>query len=393
MHFLVVKQPVQANIFGHSYQLVPAHTPGATLKDILVADDGSAYELLAKHGEILASATFTEDRVNGFPKPVPNLEEIPSGSKVLMLRSGGIGDHIMLTPALKALRERLPDRSIKLLLAVQRQMFPVFERNPYINRLYPLPVPMADLIEIDFVTDFPGALDAALGPDLHLTDYRLECLSLDPASVHNKVPYLSPHLFTSKPIIDSFDQLRQRYPQKLFVLLNWFASTHIKSLPPSIFSTLTNEFSDIVFLVAHPESLSPATEDDLREQRIKAINLSSEMKTLYDYFTAIHLSDAVICADTSTYHIASIDLKPSLVVIGPTYSILTKYYPNCLFVEAKYEGKTCTSPCGRTKGSCPEAKLLGTLYSPCLLSLPTDGIIDRFSQLIDISTKGNSSIG
>jgi hypothetical protein len=393
MQFLVAKQPVRANIFGHLYDLTPVHTPGATLRDILVTDDGSAHELLAKHREILASATFDEDKANGFPKPLGNLEQIPSGSKVLILRCGGIGDHIMLTPALKALRERLPDRSIKIWLAVQKDMFMIFEGNPYIDRLYPLPVPMAELLEADYVVDFPASLDEALQPNSHLTDYWLKCLGLDPVSVHNKAPCILPHLLTSKRIIDSFSQLRRRHPQKLFVLLNWFASTHIKSLPPSIFSVLTKEFSDFVFLVAHPESLNSATEADLKEQQIKAINLSSQMETLYDYFTAVHLSDAVVCADTSTYHISSSYRKPSLVVIGPTYSILTKYYPNCLFVEAKYEGKTCTSPCGRTKGACPEAELLGTPYSPCLLSLSLNSIIDQFHQLIDICTGDNRSTG
>lgn len=382
MQFLVVNQECTANIFGHTYKLNPIDNPAAGLNDILVADDHSAFELLKKHREILATATFSREEIEGFPIPIGNLAEIPPGSKILILRSGGIGDHVMLTPALKAFRERLSDRGLTLWLSVQEDMFPIFDGLSYIDQLHPLPIPMSVFLQADYFADFSGSGTDAIRPNVHLTDYYMKCLGLDSTLHYNRMPFVSPHLNNSKTIIELFGRMKKAFPKHLFVLLNWFASTDIKSVPPSIFTTLTSKYPEIVFLVAHQESLSDKTAENLKENHIKAINISQHMRTFYDYFTTIYMSDAVICADTSMYHIASLYRKPSIVIIGPTYPILTRYYPQCHFINDSFKGKHCTSPCGRTKGTCPEAHERGTSYSPCLLSVPKDALHKKFRALL-----------
>jgi len=374
MIFLTVNYDSTANIYGHTYNLRSSNNPLADLQDILVADNGSASELLERHNGILATANFAYDEINGFPKLLDKLEDVSKNSKILLLRSGGIGDHIMLLPALAGLKKAVSDLNIELWLSVQEDMFPIFKYESSIDRLLPLPLPMTNLMEADYYMDFSGHLDEAVNPNQHLTDYFLKKLGINPLSLQIDDVRLPMDIICSKNIINLFDRLRRMNPNSQIVLLNWFASTHIKSLPPSIHSSLSKEFKDTIFIVSHPESSNYETERDIVNCNIKAINISFHMKSLYDYFTAISLSDAVVCSDTSTYHIASFYGKPSLVIIGPTYSILTKYYPQCSFVEAHYRGDLCASPCGRTKGMCPESKQLGTPYSPCLMSISENSV-------------------
>lgn len=383
MQFLVVRQQVKANIFGQSYELCPIDSPYCRSKDILVADDGTAQELFQRHKGVLSLASFEKDEVPNFPKPLCDLGQIEEGSTILLLRSGGIGDHIMFMPALNRFRKALAKKAVKLWLAMQKDMFPIFMNNPFVDRLCPLPIRLSEFLQADYVVDFSGCLDDAIGPDLHLTDYYTERLGLEPGVSCKEEHIHGQILDPSLRVNEQFQELRHANPKRLFVLLNWFASTHIKSLPPSILSTLTKEFADIAFLVAHPQSLNGATEDNLKEHKINAINISSQMENLYDYFTAIRLSDAVICSDTSAYHIASLYGKPSVVVTGPTYPVLTKYYPYCSFVRSNYKGETCASPCGRTKGTCPEAGLLGTAFSPCLASMSARRINEGFQRVVD----------
>ena len=382
MQFLVVKQTCTADIYGHTYTLNAIDSPESGLNDILVVDDYSAFELTNKHQGVLATASFDSDKIKGFPAPLRNLAEIPPNSSIIILRSGGIGDQIMLTPALKALHEKLSDRAPTLSLSVQEDRFPIFRGLPYIDQLFPLPLPMSDFLKADYYADFSDKGAKAAMPDDHMIDIHMKLMGLDPSSHNNKLPTVSQKLVTSSRIIELFHQIIKTFPKRLLVLLNWFASTHVKSLPPSMFASLTREFPEIVFLVAHPRSDHAKTDADLEKNQINAVNISNYMKSLYDYFTAIHLSDAVICSDTSVYHIASIYQKPSIVIIGPTYPILTSYYPKCSYVNASYKGKNCASPCGRTRESCPEAIESDEPYSPCLLSIPQYVMHEAFRKLL-----------
>lgn len=383
MQFLVANQDTTAHIFGHTYRLKGIHNPLAGWQDILATDEASASELLQRHKKALSSATFNRNEATDLPLPLPSLDKIKNGAKILLLRSGGIGDHIMLLPALKAFKKALQNRSIKLFLAVQQDMFPIFQENNNIDQLYPLPVPLADLRDVDYIADFSGSLKEALKPDLHLTDYFMQTLHLDPDHVPDKRSHVSPKLSESLIMIELFNKLRIANPNHKIILLNWRASTHIKSLPPYLLSEVTKQSRDTIFLIVHPESLTRQTDEALLKHGVRAINMSSHMKNLYDYFTAVSLADAVICSDTSTYHIAALYNKYSLVITGPTYSVLTKYYPNCTALEAHYQGAYCTSPCGRVRGTCPEAQHHGTPFSPCLMSISPLDVAETFKQSIE----------
>ncbi|RPI71045.1 MAG: hypothetical protein EHM45_24080, partial [Desulfobacteraceae bacterium] len=93
----------------------------------------------------------------------------------------------------------------------------------------------------------------------------------------------------------------------------------------------------------------------------------------------------VVSTDTAAVHLAEALDKPHLALYGPTRDELwIKYYARTIALRAEYVGRTCRSPCGLTKNTaagCPEAVLLGSPYSPCLLSLNKERIKTGFRAL------------
>ncbi|MCK4829152.1 hypothetical protein KA005_76220, partial [bacterium] len=76
----------------------------------------------------------------------------------------------------------------------------------------------------------------------------------------------------------------------------------------------------------------------------------------------------------------------SLTIFGPICDDLRiQYYNKAYAIRAEYSGKTCRSPCGLSKSDkgCAESHLLGSPYSPCLLSIPEEKIYQRFKEFRD----------
>lgn len=378
MQFLGVRENVQANIYGHTYDLRSYDSKNVGPGDILVADDASARELVVRHRDVLSFV-----RLNGFaekalPKKCESVESIRPGSSVILLKSGGIGDHILITPALMAFKRHVSNRDIKISLGVQKEMFPIYKNVTYVDQVLPLPLLMNQFMSADYYVDFSENDGHSVKTNQHITDCVMAKLGISADGSYDKQSLISDDLVSSRNVIDIFDRLRKSYPNTRLIVLNWYASTGIKSVPASLFSKLTHRTEDTVFVVVHPRSLLTSTVGNIKKYDLKVVDITVYMNTLYDYFTAVYLSDGVVCADTSTYHIAAAYSKPSLVVTGPTNSILSRDYPLCRIIEPNYQGTYCHSPCGRFKGSCPEASLYGSKFSPCFFALSDTVLLDEY---------------
>lgn len=397
MYFLTVNHRCKANIFGESYHLEPISYPKVDLNNILVSDDSKGVELLARHRTVLLQAKFDANRIPGFPQAVQNSpSRLPANSKVIILRGGGIGDHIMLTPALRALKQLLSDDS-EIWLVAEKANHYLFEGNPDISRLLSLPIRMSNLLEADYYIDFSFA-QVSLYKELNLTDFYLHCFNIDHKKVKNKGPSISNGLTKSSNIRNIFDNIKAQNQGRPIVLLHWLTSTVIRDVPPGLLSALPLYFPDVLFVVAHKGKAARQTEEQIDKQGMKVMNLSMHMKSLRDYATAISCCDAIVSADTCAYHIAAALKKPALVLFGPVGSDLRiRYYKTVTALDANYFGETCKSPCGldriwkddlkehgrfKKKRGCSEAKAKGTEYSPCLLSITDERLAQKFRELI-----------
>jgi len=384
MRFLCVRQPTRANIFGQEYDLKPLDSRLENIQDILVTDNFSAAELLSNHPDILAGVSLDRKRCAGFPKVIDRLEDIDAPGRILIIRNGGIGDHVLFLPALRVFRNVFPKGS-EICLSTQKEKHPIFQNNNAIDRLFPLPLPMDFLFEVDYLIDFSERDDLEDFHNLHMTDYFLNFLGIDYTRVPDKTPRIDWDPARAPEVLTVFDDARKTENDKPIVLLNWTASNALRQLPPDGLLFLVNVFPGIRFVVAQQRSLSDQTEEYLERHRIDVLNVTPYMEDLAAYMTALLLCDAVVTTDTGAVHLAEALAKPCLVLYGPTRDELwIRYYRNVYPLRAEYEGDTCQSPCGLLKSTsgCSESRLKKSSYSPCLLGITRERIQDAFTGLL-----------
>ena len=385
MRFLCVKQPVRANIFGQDYHLKPLDSEKENIEDLLVTDNFSAYELLTRHQDLLYQVKFDIEKCRGFPRLINNITEFEEGGVVLIMRNGGIGDHIMFLPALRIFREMFPP-DIQIWMATQKEKHPLFDNNLYIDKLYPLPLGLDVLLRADYLIDFSYRNDWYDLDRLHMTDSFLNFLNIDYDKIEEKTPTLDWDINRSPVISSLFRELRKANPGKLLIMLNWKSSNYLRDLPPEKLLFLSKECKDVIFVTAQSKALSEETAEITRGYGDNIFDCSSKMESLTDYITAVANCDAVVSTDTATGHLAEALGKCSLIIFGPTKEDLwIRYYHNTYPLRPDYYGRTCRPPCGLTKSvdnGCPEAMLMGSLYSPCLLSIANESIYSAFQKLV-----------
>jgi len=385
MRFLAVNQSVKANIYGQDYCLKPLDPRIENLEDILVTDDFSASELFKRHRDILRVVNFDSTKLKGFPRIVNKIGDLETGEKILVLRNGSIGDHILFLPALRAFKELFPPDSA-IWLSTQKEMHPVFYDDDSIDKLYPMPLRLNTLLKADYLIDFSGKDDQYEFTHLHLTDYFLNYLQIDYKKIKNKNPVMKWDQGRSPIICNLFEDVRRLNPNKSLVLLNWKASSPLRDIPPEKLLFLVRRFQDILFVVSQPKEFAEDTEKIVGKYGNNIFDCSSNMVSFEDYIAAIANCDAVVSTDTATGHLAEALGKPSLTIFGPISDDLRiRYYNKAYAIRAEYSGKTCRSPCGLSKSDkgCMESHLLGSPYSPCLLSIPEEKIYQRFKEFRD----------
>lgn len=386
MRFLCVNQPAKANIFGQHYDLKPLDPKANNIEDILVTDNFSASELLSRHRDVLIEVSFETEKLKGFPRIVNQLSDLKPDGRIMIMRNGGIGDHVMILPALRIFREMFPVNS-KIWLATQKAKHPIFFNNSSVDRLYPLPLRLSVLLKADYLIDFSARNDWYDLDRLHMTDSFLNFLKIDYEKVIDKTPEIPWDRKRSPRIYSLFKGVRRAHRNKPLVLLNWKASNRLRDLPPEKLFFLIKAFKNFLFVVAQPKNLSEEVSKLLKDCGDNVFNCTPQMSSLEDYIAAIANCGAVVSTDTAAGHLAEALEKPSLILYGPTRDELwIRYYKRALPVRAEYSGKTCRSPCGLTKNTedgCPEAMLIGSSFSPCLLSIAEEKIESAFVKLME----------
>ncbi len=414
MNFLAATQKGNFFYHGANYSLNPLTPPEINPDHILAASSGLENAIIDEHPGIMQAVSFKAESIPGFPQPLQMPpEEIPAGSHIILLRAGGIGDLIMMIPALKEFRRRLSP-GCQLTLATYADYAGIFECLT--DHLISYPVRLTQLMnKVDYYVEFKDLHD--LFETSEMTDFYLDCLGIAPESVPNeaKQPELPASMANAPGIIEAISTIAF----KTKVLYAGRASDKIRYLPDAFLSQLAENNPDIAFII-------PGN-SEVKLDNIFEIDTSGG---LHEFITAIAHCDALVSTDSSAYHIAAAFNIPSLVVFGAIDSkIRTTYYPQVVALCAEYRGQTCSSPCGISairrrnllkkpigqnqvttlkKGTaiqtfdgrsfkydpekgCPESCALDTCISPCLSQITTEKLLSGFTQLLSLKkTKANS---
>ena len=396
---LVVNNPCNLEFHGESYTMHPITPPHIDPANILLCHKLLSKFYFTKRTDypFLNTATFDEKKIPGFPMLMTEkADRLPENTRLLIIYFGAYGDLLMLTPALKALKERISKDS-EIWLSVPADRHCLFESLGPITKLLPYPLRLSEMLAADYYIDFEGA-DLN---NLNMTDMFLDMFHIDFKSIKDKLPVVDATLTESGRIKGIFEEIRRDNDAPI-VLCALLAGSPSRNLPSDMIKVLIDKFPDVNFLIPRPDVLNYRRIENLRVYYINTYDKFS------DLITSVALSDAVFSADTCTCHIAAGLEKPSLVVFGSIMPELrTRYYQKNISVAPAYSGKLCNSPCGLHSelyvhpdhpifkkaekmglkpdmNGCPEAKYKGTFYSPCLLSISDEVIVDKFGQLLNM---------
>lgn len=419
--YLTTTCPGVLGYHGQRYDLLPITPPEVDLHNILVISGLPLARSICEENPPLQHISFAAERLPGFPRRLAEpVQDLAPGTRLWLLRGGGIGDVIMLEPALRALRERLRP-GVAVTLCTFADLFCLFAEREVVDRLVPQPVRMDDFLNCDVYAEFDDP--HKLFNKIEMIDFHLDCLGIDPATIPagEKIPRLSPTLSRSPRILRLLADLEAH--RQVTVLFSHTASDRIRHIPPGYAACLAAAHPEILFLV--PGALPPELSE---RENVRSLDTSGGLS---DFVTAIACCDALVSADSSACHIAAAVDTPALVLFGPIDSRMrTGYYPRVLSLDADYRGETCLSPCGISaltetppvipiareqvrllkKGltlttrsgrsftfdparGCPEANALDTPFSPCLASFDEQALLTVFEQLLQTAFRESVSHG
>ena len=391
MMFLVSDIKGKFESFGTTHYLEPISYPEVDISNILVAEDSLGKRILRTCPHILR-AQFEASKIPSFPSPIQSPKDILDESKVIILRGGGIGDLILLIPAIRIFKNLLP-KGAEMVLATFQDKMPLFEGIPEITELRAMPIRMSDILGLDYYVEFSTKLN--LFRSIHMTDYYLTILGISPEKIAHaeKEPWLAPQVVSSQRIINWITELRHSWEKVIYI--NTGSTDIIRRIPTNHIIKIASYFPDCAFVFSTDPQMQDKGDTPLNTFFLDTHN------SLNDYFSAIWASDAIISSDSSAYHIAGAFRKPAIALFGPISSSLrVTYYSTVWAIDANYKGSTCSSPCGLNavtelkhsntgkmwdiNEGCPEAKAKGTIYSPCLLSISLDSVANLLSKVMSL---------
>ncbi len=406
MRFLAAKTGCKLSVQGEDYVLNPLSYPEVNIHDILAGEYGYVYRTVRECAHI-REIRLEAEKIPGFPATVTDLSAVPGGSKVLIMRVGGLGDMVMLTPVLRYIKETLPPDT-ELTLATFRYAQGLFEKGGLVQRVIPSPVRLSRLLEYDYVIEFFEEDDVSDCRTSNMTDHYFRVIGVDGRAIDllRKRPFLPPDTASAADVADFFARAR-RAPWQAVALMSLFSSDRTRDFPFPLFEQLVKRFERVLFVVPYQDA-------DRFRGKTEGLGAGNVVflhtaESLTDYLTAIFCSDIVVSPDSSAYHVAAAYGKPAIALFGSIDpGLRTRYYPTVTPLCGFYQGEFCTSPCGVSNAKwirlddaagreiqrrnlydpekgCPEALRRSTDYSPCLLAVPAEDLFQAFARGLEKS--------
>jgi len=287
-------------------------------------------------------------------------------NKILITRAmGGIGDLLMMTPGIHALKKKYPKSEIEL--AIPKRYFSIFENNADVKLLD---------IEKDYFdhlnyykwfnfTDCPAARKESV------TSPKVRKSRIEIFSSALKINFFSRLAMSKKPrFIFSDDELNFAADQwqelglenKTVIGIQLHSDETYRDYPlmEKLVELLSERYTVMLF---DGETISGFEFENV----IKIQNLP-----IRKAFALAHNCDLIVAPDSSFVHFAAAFDIPTIALFGPIDGkVRTKHYQNCTYLSAK-EIFGCL-PCWRNEEI--PCKLTGMRTSECMKAIPVSNII------------------
>jgi hypothetical protein len=300
------------------------------------------------------------------------------GTRILITRAmGGIGDLLMMTPGLHALKKKFPKKEIHL--AIPRRYFQIFQNNPDVKLID---------VEEDFFshtlykkwfnfTDCPASRkESRTAPKVKIGRIDIFAKAMGIRGIRLLTMDRSPRYFISRDehmfASDFFERVKLNGEVVLGIQLHSDETYRDYPQMEKLVGVLSKKYKIILF----------------DSYRIDGFNFENVYKidsvSLREAFAIAHKCDAIIAPDSSFVHFAAAFEIPTIALFGPIDGeVRTKSYSNCKFLDAQ-DQLECL-PCWRNENI--PCKLTGMRNSACMENIPVNKIVFELENLLNRSEK------
>ena len=295
------------------------------------------------------------------------------GKTLLLLRQGGIGDLIMLTPLINGLR-RLYDCRIVFATAVEYSTV----LDGIVDRVVSLPLAQEVFEQFDYFLHFTETIEKSPGdPDKPASDMFIEVAGIDKADFPmltsgNRSAFscnVDP-LALRRAYITKYSTIQYNPAEDILVAVQPRSNNIIRNIPPEtvreILLILGEKYKDEFRFV-------PVLLD--RKKELWYVNSGEvpflvdfrEKTSIKDFIALISLCDMVVAPDSSAVHIAGAFGIPTVALYGAfTPKSRVSYYPECRAIVGGKCIELIEVPKGKRQGLdlVPFEKYSGTI-APC----------------------------
>lgn len=299
--------------------------------------------------------------------------------RLLIFRTGGIGDLLFIQPNLRYLKEQYP--SCEIVFACGPQYQSMVETWDCVDEVLDLPFTLGSLNQADYHALFEGVIERCkLAHSVNSYNLFSEWLGLN----------LPNELLI--PVQEAKEDKVEFCLEKLsewgvgkedFIIMQLRASSPIRTPSPKFWVNLIDKLTDMghkIVLTDNPRQTEYINEFiGFMKNKDKVFNFCEHSLTL-DYSIALtQLSKGVIATDSALNHIAASLDTPCYGIYGPfPGEIRLKTYPKAKWIDAEMECAPCFlhSPL-----PCPKAKKDG--FSPCYDNINIDKIAVEIEELFN----------
>jgi ADP-heptose:LPS heptosyltransferase len=299
--------------------------------------------------------------------------QLLDGKRLLIVRHGGLGDLLFVTPLLRHFKKRYP--TAHLTFAAAAQNLAALRGNPDVDRLIAPPISRPYLDEFDYHLHFEGSMENSTDPAVHAVDLfaRLAGVTLDDDNKRPVFHLQRSHQRRAKHLVhDLFGPARDRP----LVAVQVAASAPIRTYPPAQLMQVLRMLSRdgaAVLLLGNQRDWTHGSD---RPERV--YNLCGRFGDVLDAVAVMAQCDALVAPDSAFTHFAAALDVPTVALYGPfPGAVRTKHYPRCVTLEPPREAcPTGQLPCMQHGHlPCPAARRLGRRWSPCFDGIELERIV------------------
>lgn len=314
-------------------------SPDIVAAQLLLMADGGSMTPLTEERRIY----FSPDNPGMFAQSIMNgevMSESHEVKRVLIQRGGGFGDLVLLTPVLRAIKERFPNCHIAVSTMTHYSV--VLANLPFVDEILSFPVRQDVADTFDAWVFYENAIEKnPRAKEIHMTDLFAEIAGI--ADIENKLPE-----YRIKPSEAIWAQ--EAYPRQgntRRVAIQVGCSGVARRYPN--WGETTSEFVQRgweVMLLGTPDEL-PTMDPKKMNPLIR--NLTPLNLTFRQSCAVLNICDAFAGSDTALLHIAGALSVPAVGLYGAfPWKLRTKYCPTTHAIQGIGECSPCFHHVGAT---------------------------------------------